>query len=422
MFEWRTLDEEPTQAPPPPTQPRQRRSILVLALLLLIAGISVLVWTLYQRQQARLIADIQTTMRALDAAANTRRTETLLRHLDPTAPLGWHAARIDDFVKLETVWRTTTVENATWLSRDRVLADVRTIYTTQPPQATPLLTTTQRLGMRLINQTWRVSPIPEQAWGEPTIETTPHFRILYRDADTDLARLLASNVEMLAATVHTYVGDPMPAAAHERLSIILTTDQNGLQPSLRQPVFDNQLVLTSPVLLERYDNRAPEHLAQEIILWWLTMHAIHNRTPDLFDRTATSLFTPARQGVLLWLAEQSGLLPNDPLLAAYQRIACTLEWPALTERARASQSSPYHAVALPGFNAEADKHVAHAYVLVDVLAQKGVSAGDLLTATYQQPTWELVAAHLPTPISLSELDRARIRWRQTACAAATTAP
>jgi len=155
-----------------------------------LLGAVVLVWALYQRQHARLLADLQTTMREVDAAANTRQIEALLRHLDPNAPLAWHATRIDDLVKVENVWRTSTVEQAEWLTRDVVLADVRTIYTSPPPQATSLLTTTQRLGLRLFEKTWRISPLSEQMWGEPAIHTTPNFRILYREKDTDLVSLL----------------------------------------------------------------------------------------------------------------------------------------------------------------------------------------------------------------------------------------
>lgn len=426
MFEWRTLDDDPTPPPSLPPEPPRRRFLPLFMLAVMLLGGALVVWVLYQRQQARLLSDLQTTMRELDAAANTRQIEALLRHLDPNAPLTWHATRIDDFVKIETIWRTTTVEHAEWLTRDVVLADVRTVYTPPPPQATPLLTTTQRLGLRLFGQTWRISPVSEQIWGEPAVQTTPHFRILYRDADADLAHVLTTNAEILAATVQTHAGDPLASLANnDRLAVILTTDQNGLQPLSRQSIFGERLTMTSPVLLERYDDRPPGYLAQELMLWWLTMRAVQHEQPALLERTATSLFTPARQGVLLWLMEQSGLFPNDPLLAAYRRLACGLgvqsEWPALNARTLAAQTTPYHVVALPGLNPAADLHVAHAYVLVDVLTRKGNSAGEVLAAAYRWPTWELVSMNVPVPVSLGELDRARVEWRRVACAA-TTAP
>ncbi len=423
MFEWRTLDDEPTPPLPSPDAPRKRLSLL-FTLGGLLLGATVLVWILYQQQQVRLLADLQTTMREVDAAANTRQIEDLLRHLDPNAPLAWHATRIDDLVKVETVWRTSTVEHAEWLTRDVVLADVRTMYTPPPPRATPLLTTTQRLGLRLFEETWRISPLSEQMWGEPALHTTPHFRLLYRKTDADLARLLSQNIESLATTVREHVGTPFSArTSSDRLAVTLTTDANGLHPSSRQPIVGTQIVVTSPALLERYTDRPPAYLAQESILWWLTMRGMHHQHPTLFERTATSLFTSARQRVLLWLMEQSGLFPNDPLLERYRRLACErrTKWPALNERTLASQTWPYHVVGLPGINPSADVHVAHAYVLADVLIRKGNTAGDVLVAAYQWPTWELASANLPVPVSLPELEHARVEWQRRVCAA-TTAP
>jgi len=183
--------------------------------------------------------------------------------------------------------------------------------------------------------------------------------------------------------------------------------------------------MTSPVLLERYDGRPPVYLAQELVLWWLTMRGAYRRQPRVFDQAPTSLSTSARQGILLWLMEESGLFPNDPLLEAYRHLMCApgapSRWPALNERAITSQTLPYHLVTLPGINPSADMHVAHAYMLAHVLIQKGNTAGDVLVATYQQPTWELASANLPVPVSLRELEDARIEWRRTMCAA-TTAP
>jgi hypothetical protein len=293
----------------PTAEPRQRRHLLGLLLIGLLALVTLgyRSWQGYEDDVIRLPADIQRTV-DLETWAWYNHDGSLTDALiDDQAPQDWaHGLRWLQYWRRKAANQDCQLPQAVVrkVERHGDLALVEVVLNQPGLPWMPTPYREYRMYRHGDNRWLRTAPDPK-FWGSHRTLETEHFRIEFRQRDAEAVEAMATDVEMLYASLRRDVGLGPPPAG-EKLSIEVVMDVVPLTEATGcYPVSDSIMVPT-PVLLQVPVGLSDAAVLRDAIRCPLAKRVLYEAT----ERTPVKpTWTALVKGLEMWLSSHDSALP-----------------------------------------------------------------------------------------------------------------